>query len=44
LWWLDHGGRLDTIHDAGAERIKWELWEIVHGIWDHIKNSESWTR
>jgi hypothetical protein len=37
LWWLDHGGRLDTIHDS--ERIKWELWAIVHGIWNHLKNS-----
>jgi hypothetical protein len=37
LWWLDHGGRLDTVHDA--ERIKWELWQIVYGIWHHLKNS-----
>lgn len=37
LWWLDHGGRLDTIHDT--ERIKWELWEIVYGVWNHLKNS-----
>lgn len=37
LWWLDHGGRLDTINDA--EQIKWELWKIVYGIWDHLKNS-----
>lgn len=37
LWWLDHGGRLDTIHDT--ERIKWELWQIVYGVWNHLKNS-----
>jgi hypothetical protein len=37
LWWIEHGGRLDTVHDSHA--IKWELWRIVYGVWDHIKNS-----
>ncbi|MEW7314773.1 FAD-dependent oxidoreductase [Buttiauxella gaviniae] len=37
LWWLEWGGRLDTIHDS--EEIKWELWKIVWGVWDYIKNS-----
>lgn len=37
LWWLEWGGRLDTVHDS--EAIKWELWKIVWGVWDHIKNS-----
>ncbi|MBN1591116.1 MAG: FAD-dependent oxidoreductase [Pirellulales bacterium] len=37
FWWLEYGGRLDTIHDT--ETIKWELWRIVYGIWNHIKNS-----
>jgi hypothetical protein len=37
LWWIEYGGRLDTIHDT--EKIKWELWRIVYGVWDHIKNS-----
>jgi hypothetical protein len=37
LWWLEYGGRLDTIHDS--EKIKWELWKVVYGVWDHIKNS-----
>jgi len=37
LWWIEYGGRLDTIHDA--ETIKWELWKIVYGVWNHIKNS-----
>ncbi|GGG88171.1 hypothetical protein GCM10007415_22680 [Parapedobacter pyrenivorans] len=37
LWWVEHGGRLDTVHDT--ERIKWELWRVVYGIWDYIKNS-----
>lgn len=37
LWWLEWGGRIDTIHKS--EEIKWELWKIVWGVWDHIKNS-----
>ncbi len=37
FWWLEYGGRLDTIHQS--EEIKWELWKIVYGIWDFIKNS-----
>ncbi|HEY4064929.1 MAG TPA: FAD-dependent oxidoreductase [Puia sp.] len=37
LWWIEYGGRLDTVHDT--ETIKWELWKIVYGVWDHIKNS-----
>lgn len=37
LWWLEYGGRLDTIHQT--EDIKWELWKIIYGIWDHVKNS-----
>ena len=36
LWWIEWGGRLDTIHDT--ETIKWELWKIVYGVWDYIKN------
>jgi len=37
LWWLEWGGRLDTIHDS--EKIKWELWKVAYGVWDYIKNS-----
>ncbi|QNN25207.1 FAD-dependent oxidoreductase [Planctomycetales bacterium ZRK34] len=37
LWWIEYGGRLDTVHDT--EAIKWELWRIVYGVWNHIKNS-----
>ena len=37
LWWVEYGGRLDTVHDT--EQIKWELWKVVYGIWDYIKNS-----
>ena len=37
FWWIEYGGRLDTVHQT--EEIKWELWKIVYGVWDHIKNS-----
>lgn len=37
LWWLEYGGRLDTIYET--EEIKWELWKVIYGIWDHVKNS-----
>ncbi|EOR94166.1 hypothetical protein ADIARSV_2661 [Arcticibacter svalbardensis MN12-7] len=37
LWWLEYGGRMDTVHDT--EKIKWELWKVVYGAWDYIKNS-----
>lgn len=37
LWWLEFGGRMDTVHDT--ETIKWELWTVVYGVWNHIKNS-----
>lgn len=37
LWWIEYGGRMDTVHDT--EKIKWELWKIVYGVWDYIKNS-----
>ncbi len=37
LWWIEYGGRLDTVHDS--EKIKWELWKIVYGVWNYIKNS-----
>lgn len=37
LWWLEWGGRLDTVYES--EAIKWELWRIVWGVWDYIKNS-----
>ncbi len=37
LWWLEYGGRLDTIH--ATEEIKWELWKVVYGVWNYIKNS-----
>lgn len=37
LWWIEYGGRLDTIHET--ETIKWGLWKVVYGVWDYIKNS-----
>jgi 2-polyprenyl-6-methoxyphenol hydroxylase-like FAD-dependent oxidoreductase len=37
LWWVEYGGRMDTIHES--ETIKWELWKVIYGIWDHLKNS-----
>lgn len=36
-WWIEYGGRLDTVHDS--EAIKAELMKVVYGIWDYIKNS-----
>ena len=37
FWWIEYGGRLDTIHDT--EKIKWELWKVVYGVWNYMKNS-----
>ena len=37
FWWIEYGGRLDTVHDT--EKIKWELWKVVLGVWNYIKNS-----
>ena len=37
LWWIEWGGRLDTVHET--ETIKWKLWQVVYGVWDHLKNS-----
>lgn len=37
LWWVEYGGRMDTIHES--ENIKFELWKVVYGIWDYVKNS-----
>lgn len=37
LWWIEYGGRLDTIHET--EAIKWELWKVVYAVWNYIKNS-----
>ncbi|MDD2599260.1 MAG: FAD-dependent oxidoreductase [Kiritimatiellae bacterium] len=37
LWWLEYGGRLDTVHDT--QRIKHELQRVIYGVWNYIKNS-----
>lgn len=37
LWWFEYGGRRDTVHDT--EEIKWELWRVIYGAWNYIKNS-----
>lgn len=39
-WWIEWGGELDTVHDN--ERIRDELWAVIYGIWDYIKNSGQW--
>ncbi|WP_082423108.1 FAD-dependent oxidoreductase, partial [Paenibacillus dakarensis] len=36
-WWIEWGGELDTVHDN--EIIRDELWSVIYGIWDYIKNS-----
>ncbi|MET8159017.1 FAD-dependent oxidoreductase [Sphaerisporangium sp. NPDC005289] len=36
-WWIEYGGELDTVHDNDV--IRDELWSVIYGIWDHIKNS-----
>jgi hypothetical protein len=35
-WWIEWGGELDTVHDN--DRIRDELWSVIYGIWDYIKN------
>lgn len=37
MWWLEYGGRLDTVGDT--EAIRDTLWSVVYGVWNHIKNS-----
>ncbi|MDP4511221.1 FAD-dependent oxidoreductase [Nonomuraea turcica] len=36
-WWIEFGGERDTVHDN--DRIRDELWSVIYGIWDYIKNS-----
>ncbi|THG33994.1 FAD-dependent oxidoreductase [Glaciibacter flavus] len=36
-WWIEWGGTLDAV--AANEEIRDELWAVIYGIWDHIKNS-----
>ncbi|MFI8602904.1 FAD-dependent oxidoreductase [Cellulophaga baltica] len=37
FWWFEFGGRKNTIYDT--EEIKYELWKVIYGVWDYIKNS-----
>ncbi|HWH70328.1 MAG TPA: FAD-dependent oxidoreductase, partial [Candidatus Sulfotelmatobacter sp.] len=37
LWWIEWGGQLDLVHQT--EAIKWDLWKVAYGVWNHIKNS-----
>lgn len=37
MWWVEYGGRLDTVHQS--EEIKNELWKVIYGMWDYVKNS-----
>ena len=36
-WWIEVGGDYDDIIKQ-AEDIRYELYQIVYGVWDHIKN------
>ncbi|MHA7966182.1 FAD-dependent oxidoreductase [Paenibacillus sp. CAU 1782] len=36
-WWIEWGGERDTVHEN--EAIRDELWSVIYGIWDYIKNS-----
>lgn len=36
FWWIEFGGNLDVIHDAGL--IQRELKRMAYGIWDYMKN------
>ncbi|MFD5098569.1 FAD-dependent oxidoreductase [Streptomyces albidochromogenes] len=36
-WWIEYGGDRDVVADH--EEIRDELWAVIYGIWDHIKNS-----
>lgn len=36
-WWIEYGGQIDTVLDN--EDIRDELWSVIFGVWDYIKNS-----
>lgn len=36
-WWIEIGGDWADIIKQ-SEDIRWELYKIVYGVWDHIKN------
>ncbi|MHB1007659.1 MAG: FAD-dependent oxidoreductase [Propionibacteriaceae bacterium] len=41
FWWIEWGGDRDIVHDN--EAIRDNLQAVAYGIWDHIKNSGSFT-
>jgi integrase len=41
LWWIETGGRLDTVHEA--ESINWDLWQIVYDLLDYRPVFEKFT-
>jgi len=36
-WWFEYGGEKNTVNET--EEIKKELWKVVYGAWNYIKNS-----
>jgi hypothetical protein len=36
FWWMMYGGTLNTVFDY--EKIRDELYKILYGVWDHVKN------
>lgn len=37
-WWIELGGDWANLIKQ-AEDIRWELYKVVYGVWDHIKNT-----
>ncbi len=37
FWWIEYGGLLDTVADAGV--IQRELKKIAYGVWEYLKNN-----
>jgi hypothetical protein len=36
FWWIELGGKQDSIHDT--EAVRDELLRVAFGVWDHVKN------
>ena len=37
FWWIELGGNWNDVIGQ-AEDIRWELYRLIYGVWDHIKN------
>ena len=37
FWWIELGGDWNDVIGQ-AEDIRWELYRLIYGVWDHIKN------